>query len=140
MKIRQIKESTKKNISSYSRIVYSLVLRHFTPLHYLPGRPTSFQSYLKSVLPNLTNFSVERHNINFLSASTSAYKDVRIRAFVTASFLLIKAASFTGECNGFTLTADVFPQFSQVDKGYFNCEICITFYMWAILTTIYDLS
>ena len=111
---------------------YHKKINDLLPCH-LPGRPTSFQSYLKSVFPDRSNFNVERHNIHSLSASTSVYKDARIRAFVAACFPPIKVGSFAGECNGFTFAGDVFPQFSQVDKGYFNCEICIPYCKWAIL-------
>ena len=111
----------------YHKNINDLLPRH------LPGRPTSFQSYLSSVFPDPSNFSVERQHIHSLSASTSIYKDARIRAFVSACFPPIKVGSFPGECDGFTFTGDVFPQFSQVDKSYFNCEICIPYCKWAIL-------
>ena len=111
---------------------YHKKINNLLPCH-LPGGPTSFQSYLRSVFPDPSNFSVERQHIHSLSASTSIYKDARIRAFVSACFPPIKVGSFPGECNGFTFTGDVFPQFSQVDKSYFSCEICIPYCKWAIL-------
>ena len=111
---------------------YHKKIKNLLPGH-LPGRPTSFQSYLRSVFPDPSDFSVERQHIHSLSASTSIYKDARIRAFVSACFPPIKVGSFPGECNGFTFTGDVFPQFSQVGNSYFNCEICIPYCKWAIL-------
>lgn len=111
---------------------YHKNINNLLPCH-LPGRPTSFQLYLSSVFPDPSNFSVERQHIHSLSASTSMYKDARIRAFVSACFPPIKVGSFPGECDGFTFTGDVFPQFSHVDKSYFNCEICIPHCKWAIL-------
>ena len=114
---------------------YHKKINDLLPSH-LPGRPTSFQSYLRSVFPDPSSFNVERQHIHSLSGSTSMYKDARIRAFVAACFPPIKVGNFPGECNGFTFTGDLFPQFSQVDKGYFNCEICIPYCKWAILNTI----
>lgn len=111
---------------------YHKNINNLLPCH-LPGRPTSFQSYLSSVFPDPSNFSVERQHIHSLSASTSMYKDARIRAFVSACFPPIKVGSFPGECDGFTFTGDVFPQFSHVGKSYFNCEICIPYCKWAIV-------
>ena len=100
---------------------------------YLPGRPTSFDSYLKSVFPDPSNMNVERQDIHPSSAGTSVYKHARIRAFVTVCFPPIKVGSLAGECNSPTFEGDVFPQFSQVDKSTFSCEICIPYCRWSIL-------
>ena len=102
------------------------------PRH-LPGNPKSFQSFLQSVFPDLSNVSVERHNIHSSSAGTTVYKDAQIRAFVAACFPPIKVGSFAGECNSFTFEGDVLPQFTQIEKGSFSCEICIPFCKWAII-------
>jgi len=58
---------------------YHKKINNLLPCH-LPGRPTSFQSYLRSAFPDPSNFNVERQHIHSLSASTSIYKDARIRA------------------------------------------------------------
>ena len=60
-------------------------INNLLPGH-LPGRPTSFQSYLRSVFPDPSTFNVQRQHIHSLSASTSIFKDSRIRAFVAACF------------------------------------------------------
>ncbi len=94
----------------YHKII-DLLPRHLSG----PGNPTFFQSYLQSLFLDLSNVSVERHNIHSSSAGTTVYKDARIRAFVAACFPPIKVGSFVGECNSFTFEDDVLPQFTRIE-------------------------
>ena len=113
---------------------YHRKLHRLLPSH-LPGRPTSFQSYLKSTYPQSSNFDVERAHIQSSCGSTPVYKDARLRCFVAACFPPIKVGSFVDDCDEFSFEGDGFPQFSQVEKGNFACQICIPYLKWAILNS-----
>lgn len=101
---------------------YHRKLDHLLPSH-LPGKPTSFQTYLRSTYPQSS------------CGTTSVYKDARIRCFVAACFPPIKVGSLIADCDGFSFKGDVFPEFSQVGKGNFACQICIPYLKWAILNS-----
>ena len=113
---------------------YHRKLDHLLPSH-LPGKPTSFQAYLRSTYPQSSNLDVERANIQSSCGTTPVYKDARIRCFVAACFPPIKVGNFLSDCDGFSFEGDVFPQFSQVGKGNFACQICIPYLKWAILNS-----
>ena len=113
---------------------YHRRLDHLLPSH-LPGRPNSFQAYLNSTYPQSSNFDVERAHLQSSCGSTPIYKDARIRSFVAACFPPIKVGRFVDNCDGFTFEGDVFPQFSQVEKGKFTCQICLPYLKWAILNS-----
>ena len=113
---------------------YHKRLDHLLPSH-LPSRPNSFQAYLKSTYPQSSNFDVERAHLQSSCGSTPIYKDARIRSFVAACIPPIKVGSFVDNCDGFSFEGDVFPQFSQVEKGKFTCQICLPYLKWAILNS-----
>lgn len=113
---------------------YHRRLDHLLPSH-LPGRPKSFEAYLQSVYPQLSKFDVERANIQSSAGSTPVYKDARIRSFIASCFPAIKVGSFVSARDGFSFEGDVFPQFSQIGKGNFACQICIPYLKWAILNS-----
>ena len=92
--------------------IFNIRINNLLPCH-LPGRPTSFQTYLNSVFPNPPNFSMERQHIHSLSASTSIYKDARIRAFVSDCFPPQKLEAFLGSVLALRLLVMCFPSFQK---------------------------
>ena len=107
---------------------YHKHLDRLRPSH-LPGKPLSFQAYLKNVFIVPSNFVVERASIHL----SSAYKDTQMRAFLAATFRPIKVGSLAGEGVDTSFQGDTFPQFIHIAKGNFKCAICIPYLRWAIL-------
>lgn len=99
----------------------------------LPGKPLSFQAFLKNRFIDPSNFVVERTSIHLSSAVASTYKDTRMRAFLAATFPPIRVGSLAGEGVDISFQDDTFPQFIHVAKGNFKCTICIPYLRWAIL-------
>ena len=84
----------------------------------LPGRPSSFQGYLKSVFAADPSFDVDTDTAYILCLPVHlSTKTPVLEHFFAACFPPIKVGSFAGECIGFTFEDDVFLQFTD-SKGY----------------------
>ena len=105
-------------------------VKNLMPSH-LPGTPKSFKSYLDGIFQAKETLHPERLSIHKRCGSTASGNNSRFRAFVAASFPPIKVGKSAGNNIPFTFEGDTFPQFSQVDKGTFLCEVCVPFQKWA---------
>ena len=80
---------------------YSLI-----PL-YLPGRPTSFQTYLTNIVNDPGKTNEKRVALYLASGNTSKHKNCAIQAFVAASFPPVKVGSFASELIDYTFKEHV---------------------------------
>ena len=106
-------------------------MKSFMPSH-LPGRPKSFKSYLDGIFQTSGSMQGERLAIQKRCGKTMSIENCKLRAFVAASFPPIKVGKLGGNRIPSTFDGDKFPQFSQIDKGSFLCEVCIPFQKWAM--------
>ena len=106
-------------------------MKSFMPSH-LPGRPKSFKSYLDGIFQTSGSMKEERLAIQKRCGKTMSLQDCKLRALVAASFPPIKVGKLGGNRIPSTFVGDKFPQFSQMDKGSFLCEVCIPFQKWAM--------
>ena len=97
----------------------------------LPGKPKSFKEYLEGIFENSSSMRAERLAIQKRCKSTVNFQDSQIRALVAASFPPVKVGQLAGSNVPVTYEGDKFPQFSQLQKSTFLCEVCIPFQKWA---------
>ena len=97
----------------------------------LPGKPKTFKEYLGGMFENSKSMHAERLNIQKRCKSTVNFQDSQLRAMVAASFPPVKVGQLAGRSVPVTFEGDKFPQFSQLQKSTFLCEVCIPFQKWS---------
>ena len=97
----------------------------------LPGKPKTFKEYLEGMFENSKSMHAERLNIQKRCKSTVNFQDSQLRAMVAASFPPVKVGQLAGRSVPVTFEGDKFPQFSQLQKRTFLCEVCIPFQKWS---------
>ena len=98
----------------------------------LPGKPKSFKEYLEAIFENSNSMDMERMTIQKRSKSTASFYDCQLRALVAASFPPVKVGQLAGKDVTVTFEGHKFPQFSQLHKSTFLCEVRIPYQKWAV--------
>lgn len=98
----------------------------------LPGRPGSFQEFLKKVFGSPEIYTSKRKEIASHCETTTNAKNLRLRALVVTCFPPLTVGSLPGKSISYSFKGDVFPQFTQVQNANFQCSICIPYVKWAL--------
>ena len=99
---------------------------------YQESRRVRFKEYLEAIFENSNSMDMERMTIQKRSKSTASFYDCQLRALVVASFPPVKVGQLAGKDVTVTFEGDKLPQFIQLHKSTFLCEVCIPYQKWAV--------